>query len=127
MLSPSFDVKDYDSATFAMTVEGTLYQHDESHRNYAVELIAGKTPRHTVIIPSTVSLHNWFDIEWAWSDREQDLVPVPVWWTRISVRAFPDVAPEHEHAVRLIGDKNRVVRVPVIRPLTLEDFSDNIR
>ena len=124
--STSFRVKDYQAGTFGMKVRGTLYQHDEDHRNFAVGLIAGKVPAHTVVIPSTVSLYTWFTIKYEWSDREQDIIPVPVWWTAITIRAFADVALEHESVVRSIGRDSTLVRVPIIEPLEVDWSHDNV-
>jgi hypothetical protein len=113
-------VKDYDSHTFARTVRGTLYQHDPSHVSYALFLLAEKAPDNCVIIASTVKLANYFEIvEPHPSCKATHSDVQPVWWTAISARAFPDVDTDHVRVVRLIGEKNRTVRVPIMEPLTV--------
>jgi hypothetical protein len=43
-------------------------------------------------------------------------------WTVATIRAFPGVAPEHRRAVEQIGQKNRVVNVPVLEDITVGDI-----
>jgi hypothetical protein len=120
----SFTRKEYESRTLGLVVKGSLYDTIPEQRNEAVYQIVSKAPRNCVVITSTVKTDVHFVIEEPHPDcKACHCEQQPVWYTSITARAFPDVFPEHWDKVRLFGEKNRVVVVPVMK----ENFFDYIR
>lgn len=112
-------VKEYERETLGLVVRGSLYDTDPAMKNEALYQIASKAPEHCVIIPSTVKTRVYFEIEEPHPDCKACHCQVqPVWYTAITVKAFPMVLPEHVAAVRSLGDHVAVVRVPLYEPIT---------
>lgn len=125
--SLTFLTRDYASRTLGLVVRGSLYEAIPEQKDYALYLIASKAPENCVVIPSTVHTKVDFVIEMPHPDcKAEHAEPQPKWYTSITIKAFPDVDKEHVRAVQSLGERLNVVRVPVIRPFTVEDFSDNV-
>lgn len=116
------ETKDYYSKTLAMRVKGALYDFDPSQKEYATELLIGGAPKNCVVIASTVKTHVEFFIVEAHPDCMADHKFEPVWYTSITARAFPDVDSDHRRVVQSFGERLTIVRVPIIKEITVNDF-----
>ena len=123
----AIESKFYYGRTYAKTVRGSIYDYP-ANKGLAYDTLSSSAPTSIVIIRETVrtSVH----ARTVTSHPECYAGHLPeelVWYTTISARAFDEVSPEHRIMVLTLGANMNVVRVPVIRKLTMEDFSGNIQ
>ena len=123
----AIESKLYYGKTYAKTVRGSFYD-SPANRSLAYRTLAAGARSSTVIIPETVRTSVHVRVATPHRDCEAGHLPSElVWYTTISARAFDEVSPEHRAVVLSLGATLSVIRVPVIRKLTMEDFSGNIQ
>lgn len=113
----SFRVKMYEDAVLGFNWRGWLTPE------YCLAVFRTDAPPSAVIIESSLRIAHESRVVMPHPEckARHDELEVEH-WTVATVRAFPDVEDRHKDAVRRIGEKNRVVNVPVMEELTLGDI-----
>lgn len=105
----SFDIKEYTSETYGIKMRG----HIDPDMTYYSMLYS--LPNSAVFIRSSHKSEHIYEFPKPHPDCTAPHDMRPKLFTVASVRVFPNVDKAHRNAVQSLGEKLRVVRVPVLK------------